>query len=444
MWTFILLAFPCVFSRSLVHLGAMFGIAAAKANFSEVITEQLGSWRPWLVFLLGIFGILCHMQVFVLAWGTTFYVVPLYLFLHLCLATWVSNLRFLQLLESPLWWFFPPGSSHLLEVQRPKVQCFRWLSLGLRLAAAAVPVILVVVPMAEGIEFHFVRAECESSHHCEELPPWLKQPWWSNATCSVKPSWYNRCLEEQPFYLRGWCNFLAGNCYLRDLPHWLVNGALGPLFFCPMVTTLASVLLEIMLCCKSETLDLDQHMPRKEMKQDLEVTSKAKFRFLMVILLPFLLDVLSDINGIMQFIRTGNRWFAAVSSSIFVFSGWQQVRRGALQRVLRASVESFQHGKASDELELILLSEKSVEAPLQLYLSYYSFPFITSSQFAIYSFFFSMSLSVKSLAEAAYFLVELNLSPTIMAVDGEAIEAMTPRGAICEDSSDRSDSSPEG
>lgn len=55
-----------------------------------------------------------------------------------------------------------------------------------------------------------------------------------------------------------------------------------------------------------------------------------------------------------------------------------------------------------------------------------------------------MSLSVKSLAEAAYFLVELNLSPTIMAVDGEAIEAMTPRGAICEDSSDRSDSSPEG
>jgi hypothetical protein len=29
-------------------------------------------------------------------------------------------------------------------------------------------------------------------------------------------------------------------------------------------------------------------------------------------------------------------------------------------------------------------------------------------------------------------------------VDGEAIEAMTPRGAICEDSSDRSDSSPEG
>jgi hypothetical protein len=211
-----------------------------------------------------------------------------------------------------------------------------------------------------------------------------------------------------------------------------------------MVTTLASVLLEIMLCCKSETLDLDQHMPRKEMKQDLEVTSKAKFRFLMVILLPFLLDVLSDINGIMQFIRTGNLWFAAVSTSIFVFSGWQQVRRGALQRVLRASVESFQHGKASDELELILLSEKSVEAPLQLYLSYYSFPFITSSQFAIYSFFFSMSLSVKSLAEAAYFLVELNLSPTIMAVDGEAIEAMTPRGAICEDSSDRSDSSPEG
>eukprot|EP00435_Cladocopium_sp_Y103_P050888 s1251_g15.t1 len=437
-------AYPRAFSRfSLVHFGAMFGIAAAKANFSEVITEQLGSWRPWLVFLLGIFGILSHMQVFVLAWGTTFYVVPLYLMLHICLATWVSNLTFLQLLESPLWWFFPPGTSHLLEVQQPKVQCFRWLSLGLRLAAAAVPVVLVVVPMAEGMEFHFVRAECESSHHCEELPPWLKQPWWSNAdaTCSVKPSWYNRCLEEQPFYLRGWCNFLAGNCYLRDLPQWLVSGALGPLFFCPMVTTLASVLLEIVLCCKSEILELDQDVPLK-MKQELEVTSKAKFRFLMIVLLPFLLDVLSDINGIMQFIRTGNLWFAAVSTSIFVFSGWQQVRRGALQRVLRASVESFLHGKASDELELILLSEKSVEAPLQLYLSYYSFPFITSSQFAIYSFFFSMGLSVKSLAEAAYFLVELNLSPTIMAVDGEA---MTPRGGVCEeDSSDRSDSSSEG
>ena len=101
MWTFILLAFPCVFSRSLVHLGDMFGIAAAKANFSEVITEEIGSWRPWLVFLLGIFGILCHMQVFVLAWGTTFYVVPLYLFLHLCLATWVSNVGIAPLVVFP-------------------------------------------------------------------------------------------------------------------------------------------------------------------------------------------------------------------------------------------------------------------------------------------------------------------------------------------------------
>ena len=413
----------------------MFAIAAAKAQIEQVVGERLGVCKPWLVFLLVVSQVLSQMQVFVLAWGTSFYVVPVYLLLHLALAIWASVLDARQILEAPLFWFFPPGTGHLLAPERSV--CFRVLSLGMRLAAAVVPVVFVVVPMSRGVNLHFPQPVCRSSHDCEGLPPWLRQPWWGgeNATCQVTPDWYNRCFEELAFFHRGWCNFSAGNCYLRHLPRWLVNDALGPLFFCPLVATLAAAVLEILLCW-SEPL-ANEHAKQKEVKEEVAVTARAKFRFLVVRILPFLVDVIVDINGILQFIRTGNLWFATASTGIFFFSGWQQIRRGAFQRVLRASLDSFQHGKASDELELILLSEKAVEVPLQLMMQYYSFPFITSSQFAIYSFFFSISLSVKSMAEAAYHLIELNLSATIIDVEHQH-DLLTPRGRMCEDSSESS------
>ena len=193
----------------------MFEIARAKAAIASGVAGKLGRCRPWLVFLLVVLGILSHMQVFVLAWGTTFYVVPLYLLLHLALAMWAS--QNLKLWESPLLWFFPPGTSHLLTNRlTAKVTCFRLLSLLMRLAAAAVPVALVVIPMAHGLKPHFERPSCMASADCQGLPPWLKQPWWSNATCRVTPVWYNQCLEEQAFYLRGWCNFLVSWRTLRQ------------------------------------------------------------------------------------------------------------------------------------------------------------------------------------------------------------------------------------
>ena len=410
----------------------MFGIAAAKAEIQEVVAERLGVWKPRLVFLSVVFQVLSQMQIFVLAWGTSFYLVPVYLLFHLTLAIWASVLDKRQILEAPLYWFFPPGTGHLLAPSR--YVCFRMLSLGLRLAAAVVPVVFVVVPMARGVKPRFPQPVCSLRHHCEGLPPWLKQPWWDpDATCLVSPEWYNRCFEQLAFGHRGWCNFSAGNCYLRNLPRWLVDDALGPLFFVPLVATLAAVLLELLLCC-GEPLAHESAKQAKQVKEE-EVTARAKLRFLFVTLLPFLVDLMVDLNGILQFIRTGNLWFAAASTGIFFFSGWQQIRRGAFRRVLHASLDSFQHGKASDEFELILLSEKAVEVPLQLMLQYYSFPFITSSEFAIYSFFLSISLSVKSMAEAAYHLVELNLSATI--IDVEHRDLSTPRG-MCEDSSESS------
>eukprot|EP00438_Fugacium_kawagutii_P030385 Skav226482 [mRNA] locus=scaffold4441:94559:94873:- [translate_table: standard] len=87
----------------------------------------------------------------------------------------------------------------------------------------------------------------------------------------------------------------------------------------------------------------------------------------------------------------------------------QQLRRGILQKFLQATSESLRQASATDDLEMIMLSEKSTEAATQLMLQYYAFRFVTSSELAIWSFLPSMALSLKGVADAAYYLVELDL-----------------------------------
>ena len=60
---------------------------------------------------------------------------------------------------------------------------------------------------------------------------------------------------------------------------------------------------------------------------------------------------------------------------------------------------------------MILFCEKTVEAPLQFLIQIYTVLFITSSEFAVGSFCFSLALSLYGMAGAAFDLIELDLWP---------------------------------
>lgn len=150
-------------------------------------------------------------------------------------------------------------------------------------------------------------------------------------------------------------------------------------------------------------------------------TTRGKVVFFVSTLLPFFVDVVSDVNGVIQYILTGNFFFALASVGIFLMSLRQQIRRGAAKGFLTASMESMHRGEATDDLELLMLSELSVEAPLQLLLQLYAFPFLKSSEFAVISFLLSIFLSLTSVAGAAYTLVELDLISTILVREYQAL-----------------------
>ena len=91
---------------------------------------------------------------------------------------------------------------------------------------------------------------------------------------------------------------------------------------------------------------------------------------------------------------TGHRWFPHLPSG---------------------SSNSWSEGCLTDGLRRLTLTEKSVEAPLQLLVQFFSFLYVTSNDYAVISFSVSMLLSLSSVVDAAYTLMELNLLPELSA-----------------------------
>eukprot|EP00438_Fugacium_kawagutii_P021363 Skav220325 [mRNA] locus=scaffold972:268049:269023:- [translate_table: standard] len=288
--------------------------------------------------------------------------------------------------------------------------------------------------------------KCSKSHNCDGLPPWLRKPWWSHeATCPVTGDSYTECLAKMPWYLRANCNLSAGQCYLDSLPqwglalsvfplswyfegycnrcncnqwagqcflsYWFTMVAGRPLTFGPLVALLVSLLLSAALWRGAGAIGQQVRVGREKNSKDEsdQVTLFKRVKFVALDLFPLVLDVFLDLNGNLQYVLTGNFQFALVSAGIFAMSTAQQLRRGVLHKFWQAASESMQRAHATDDLQVIMLSEKSTEAATQLMLQYYAFQFVTSSELAIWSFLFSMALSLKGVAEAAYYLVELDL-----------------------------------
>eukprot|EP00435_Cladocopium_sp_Y103_P011670 s4584_g3.t1 len=355
----------------------------------------------------------------------TAYVIPCYLLLHFLLATQVTDLSVRQLLEAPLLWLFP--SSRLVASSRPCAA--RAARLGSWVLRWAMVVVVEMVVMDGSFKKFYLDHMCyqDPSRSCQGLPPWLQTPiyetWWSgsSSTCMVDPKVYTTCLMELPWFTRGYCNYSGGECAINTFPQWLVDLVIAITFYVPWTGLCVSTLLILCRCCSKQL----EEVPRTGAAAMNPGTGEAgwvkKTFYALMTVVPFFLDFLLDVNATVQFVLTGNYLFAGVSAGIFFLSLSQQVAHGAVQKLVSATCESLKLGQSTDDLEIIMLSEKAVESPLQLLLQFYAFPFVTASEFAVFSFILSLLLSLKSVAEATYWLAELKLHDALVKPEYESL-----------------------
>ena len=402
----------------------MANFTAKKAAITTAITEELGACRSWVVFITIVFEIMSHLMVMVAAWVSTAYVIPVYLLLHFLIATQVTDLSVRRLLEAPLLWLFP--SSRLVSSRPRAARSARLCSWLLRWAMFGI----VLTGRDVWVEYvHDGDYICynDPRHSCQGLPPWLQTPqyktWWhgGSPSCLADPEVYGSCLTELPWFTRSYCNAQAGYCAVLALPLWLRDLSRYVLAVGPVLGLVVGTLLNLCTCCCKQLAEVPGTQVATMNTVTGEVGWVKKASYTLMIVGPFYLDVILDMNGILQYVLTGNFMFSAGSAIIFFTSLHQQVARGAVQKLWNATLESVKLGQSTDDLEVIMLSEKSVEAPLQLLLQFYAFPFVTSSDAAVFSFICSLLLSFKSVAEATYWLAELKLHDAIATQEYESL-----------------------
>lgn len=415
----------------------MASFAAKKAAITAAVSEQLGTCRSWVVFVHIVVEILSHLVVMFAAWYSTAYVIPVYLLLHFLIATQVTDLSVRQLLEAPLLWLFP--SSRLVSSRPRAARSTRLCSWLLRLAMM---VWFIMDNGDDSLKKFDTEQICHQapSHSCQGLPPWMQTPryetWWrgSSPSCLARRDVYSSCLSEMPWFRRGYCNGSGGDCALEALPKWLLILSGAMTYVAPCLGFVVTALLDLGTFCSKQLEAVPEAVPGSDdasqerssseeepqcFEMDAAWLKRASYTGKTIV--PFYLDVVLDMNGVVQYILTGNYIFAAVSGMIFFASLSQQLSRGAISKLWNATCESLKISQSTDDLEMIMLSEKSVEAPLQLLLQFYAFPFVTSSDVAVFSFICSLLLSLKSVAEAAYWLAELKLHNALVTQEYESL-----------------------
>lgn len=119
-------------------------------------------------------------------------------------------------------------------------------------------------------------------------------------------------------------------------------------------------------------------------------------------------DFASDAFAVVTYVTLGHYSFAGIACTIFLRSGWQQWKEGGFIRLMQAARESERLGVKTDTYLAIVENERTVEAPLSLFLTYYAYVFTTSSLKALLIFPISMALSLKGVVTAVYERTHLN------------------------------------
>ena len=388
---------------------------------SALVELHHGCCWPRIVYALLMIDFLSHLTIVMLAWQSTILVLPAYLLVHLAMAVYILGAK--EAL-APLFWFFPRRSTllNLREDITGPTHSKWWymISYGLRLAMlAGFLVCSAVMPLKlKKINTLWkIHESCsQTAHHdCESLPAWLKQVWWSSgATCFVHFEWYQSCLGGLPWWLQAYCDSDAATCFATsyDLSSLLCISISLSL----MLMLLRRLLSWIGRCFQTDTYDSLDFEERGLTGPSLQADASeeapdlwAQARVYRVILLLFL-DLFTDAMGVVQYVFTGNLSFAVISAAILGTFLVQQVRGGGgWFRFKEESLESLKVGKVTDGLQITSLSQQLVVAPLQLFLQSYSVEFVSSSSLVLVSLSLSMLLSLVSVADAAYTLLELDL-----------------------------------
>ena len=379
--------------------------------------ELHGAVGLWLIYFFTWLDLWSHLIVVYVAWFFTAYIMLPYLAIHFAMAASRSSPT--EAIKAPLTWLVPQGGSTLHTNE-----CYTWVfcvvSYGLRACCWFVIVFTTGVRPPQGSSLDWGSKHWESGHACDGLPPWLRHPWWSSeATCPISAEQYNHCLESLPWWRAGWCNYAAANEGV-SFEFWSFKygdfvDKVGSLSACS--PQFALLLAGMVWCLRrlfedwwqvektGQVLPVD-HAPR-------EPPSKWSHAKVAKDICLFCFDILSDLNGIVTFIWTGNFQFAGFSGLIFALSFGQQLARGGFHAFRQEAAVSLSEGCLTDGLRRLTLTEKSVEAPLQLLVQFFSFLYVTFNDYAVISFSVSMLASLYSVADAAYQLMELNLLPEL-------------------------------
>ena len=120
-------------------------------------------------------------------------------------------------------------------------------------------------------------------------------------------------------------------------------------------------------------------------------------------------DFVSDLNCMGTFFGESTTSLVSLRSSYLWLSGMQQLRQSGPKVLWEEYQVSLSAGYPTDRFLAFSFTEKSVEAPLSLLLQFYTFPFVTGDLWAVYSFSFSMLLSLYTITDAAYVLIHLDM-----------------------------------
>ena len=211
------------------------------------------------------------------------------------------------------------------------------------------------------------------------------------------------CLKSVPGVFETMCSGIFLLCAI-----WV--GRNPVIFTYLFVPTAALLVLVLMHCvaqlCSASLADVEENKPfRKEIRRQAKKhheqlqtgnldhslwLGRATLAFQLSF---FLLDIASDGVCFVEFVQNGLWGSAACQGTIFIVSSILQFRNTGCKKLARLSLESWSMGLPCNELQRLLVEEKTFEAPLSLFIQYFSAFWLTENDEAFLTLWFSMFLS---------------------------------------------------
>lgn len=258
----------------------------------------------------------------------------------------------------------------------------------------------------------FLELDLNSSRWCasESSMPAMLSP--SCQRHEIDPGGFQECLNSVPGVFETMCSgrFLVCAIWVRQNP---------VIFTYLFVPTAALLVLVLMHCvaqlCSASLADVEENKPfRKEIRRQAKKhqeqlqtgnldhslwLGRATLAFQLSF---FLLDIASDAVCFVEFLQNGLWGCAASQGTIFIVSSILQFRNTGCKKLARLTLESWSMGLPCNELQRILVEEKTFEAPLSLFIQYFSAFWLAGNDEAFFKLWLSIFLSSFGISSGLY------------------------------------------